>query len=89
MFDDIMLLINSEGCSLDGKKASAEARLHTSLYSHCPAVQALSHLHSSTLASRLFRDVLETDRLARHLGRKIAGTRVGSDAGGAFHAAKV
>jgi methylthioribulose-1-phosphate dehydratase len=59
VLDDIML-INSEGCSLDGKKPSAEARLHTSLYSHCPAVQAVLHLHSlnATLASRLFHDEL-------------------------------
>jgi methylthioribulose-1-phosphate dehydratase len=59
VLDDIML-INSEGCSLDGKKPSAEARLHTSLYSHCPAMQGVLHLHSlnATLASRLFREEL-------------------------------
>jgi methylthioribulose-1-phosphate dehydratase len=59
VLDDIML-IDSEGCSLDGKKPSAEAGLHTSLYAHCPQVGAVLHLHSlnATLASRVFGEEL-------------------------------
>ena len=55
--DDIML-IDSNGIALDGKKPSAETLLHTALYQRFPEVQAVLHPHSSnaTLAARLFKD---------------------------------
>jgi len=54
--DDIML-IDSKGHALDGKKPSAETLLHTSLYQRFPQVQSVLHPHSSnaTLAARLFK----------------------------------
>jgi len=54
--DDIML-IDSKGNSLDGKKPSAETLLHTSLYQRFPDVQAVLHPHSinATLTARLFK----------------------------------
>lgn len=57
--EDIML-IDSEGHSLDGKKPSAETLLHTVLYRRYPGVKAVLHPHSpnATLASRLFKDEL-------------------------------
>jgi len=68
--DDIML-IDAEGCSLDGKKPSAETLLHTSLYRRYPAMGAVLHPHgpSATLVSRLFRDevVLEDYELLKAL----------------------
>jgi len=53
--DDIML-IDSDGNSLDGKKPSAETRLHTSLYQRFPDAQSVLHPHSinATLVSKLF-----------------------------------
>jgi methylthioribulose-1-phosphate dehydratase len=53
--DDIML-IDAEANSLDGKKPSAETLLHTSLYQHFPAANAVLHPHSlnATLISKLF-----------------------------------
>jgi len=55
--DDIML-IDSAGVSLDGKKPSAETLLHTSLYQRFPKTRAILHPHSinATLISRLFKD---------------------------------
>jgi methylthioribulose-1-phosphate dehydratase len=61
--DDIML-IDSNGVPLDGKKPSAETLLHTALYLRYPDVQSVLHPHSSnaTLAARLFKDeVVLTD----------------------------
>lgn len=53
--DDIML-IDSEGKSLDDKKPSAETQLHLSLYKRFPGVKAVLHPHSinATLVSRFF-----------------------------------
>lgn len=53
--DDIML-IDSEGKSLDDKKPSAETQLHLSLYKRFPEVKAVLHPHSinATLVSRFF-----------------------------------
>lgn len=55
--DDIML-INSDGQSLDGKKPSAETLLHTSLYQRYPEVRSVLHPHSlsATLAARIFKN---------------------------------
>lgn len=61
--DDIML-IDSTGQSLDGKKPSAETLLHTSIYQRFPEVQAVLHPHSvnATLTARLFqREVVLED----------------------------
>jgi len=57
--EDIML-IDSEGGSLDGKRPSAETLLHTSLYRRYPQIGAVLHPHgpSATLVSRLFGDAL-------------------------------
>jgi methylthioribulose-1-phosphate dehydratase len=68
--DDIML-IDAEGCSLDGQKPSAETLLHTALYQRYPQVQAIFHPHSinATLAARLFKHeiVLEDYELLKAL----------------------
>ncbi len=68
--DDIML-IDSQGHSLDGKKPSAETLLHTSLYQRYPDVHAVLHPHSmnATLAARLFchEIVLENYELLKAL----------------------
>lgn len=68
--DDIML-IDGEGCSLDGKKPSAETLLHTSLYKRYPGIGAVLHPHSisATLAPRLFGNqiVLENYELLKAL----------------------
>lgn len=68
--DDIML-VDSRGESLDGKKPSAETLLHTSLYRHFPGIGAVLHPHSlnATLAARFFRDeiVLEDYELLKAL----------------------
>jgi methylthioribulose-1-phosphate dehydratase len=68
--DDIML-IDSEGHSLDGKKPSAETLLHTALYRRYPAVGAVLHPHSpgATVVSRLVREavVLEDYELLKAL----------------------
>jgi methylthioribulose-1-phosphate dehydratase len=68
--DDIML-IDAEGLSLDGKKPSAEALLHTSIYRRYPDVGAVLHPHSpgATLLSRFFRGelVLENYELLKAL----------------------
>ncbi|QWF72623.1 methylthioribulose 1-phosphate dehydratase [Methylomonas paludis] len=68
--EDIML-IDSSGQSLDGKKPSAETLLHTALYQRFPDVQAVLHPHSinATLAARLFPDqlVLENYELLKAL----------------------
>jgi methylthioribulose-1-phosphate dehydratase len=68
--DDIML-IDAEGCSLDGQKPSAETLLHTALYQRYPQVQAILHPHSinATLAARLFKHeiVLEDYELLKAL----------------------
>lgn len=52
--EDIML-VDAEGRSLDGKKPSAEAVLHTGIYRRYPDVGAILHPHSpaATLLSRL------------------------------------
>ena len=67
---DIML-IDSDANSLDGKKPSAETRLHTALYQRFPAVQSVLHPHSinATLVSRLFKTdiVLEDYELLKAL----------------------
>lgn len=68
--DDIML-IDSNGLSLDGKKPSAETLLHTSLYRRFPLVKSVLHPHSmnATLAARLFKNemVLENYELLKAL----------------------
>jgi methylthioribulose-1-phosphate dehydratase len=68
--DDIML-IDSEGNSLDGKRPSAETLLHASLYRLYPGVEAVLHPHSpsATVVSRLFGDelVLENYELLKAL----------------------
>lgn len=68
--EDIML-IDSNGQSLDGKKPSAETMLHTSLYRRFPQAGAILHPHSlnATLASRLFHNeiVLENYELLKAL----------------------
>jgi methylthioribulose-1-phosphate dehydratase len=50
---DIMV-VDSEGRSLDGKRPSAETPLHTSIYRHFPEVASVLHVHSvnATLISR-------------------------------------
>lgn len=57
--DDIML-IDADANSIDGKKPSAEALLHTALYRRFPEVRAVLHPHSmsATLVSRLFEQAL-------------------------------
>ncbi|MBS3955481.1 MAG: methylthioribulose 1-phosphate dehydratase [Methylomicrobium sp.] len=57
--DDIML-IDSMGQSLDGKKPSAETLLHTAIYKRFEQVQCVLHPHSqsSLLVSRLFKSAL-------------------------------
>jgi len=68
--DDIML-IDADANSLDGKKPSAEAVLHTSLYRHFPDIQSILHPHSlnATLISRIFKSeiVLEDYELLKAL----------------------
>ena len=68
--DDIML-IDSSGLALDGKKPSAETLLHTALYQRFPQVNAVLHPHSmnATLAARLFHDeiILENYELLKAL----------------------
>jgi methylthioribulose-1-phosphate dehydratase len=68
--DDIML-IDVAANSLDGKKPSAEAVLHTSLYKRFPYIQSILHPHSlnATLVSRLFKNeiVLEDYELLKAL----------------------
>ena len=68
--DDIML-IDAEGNSLDGKKPSAEALLHTSLYKRFPDVQCVLHPHSinAVLISKLYDDeiLLENYELLKAL----------------------
>ncbi|NJN46982.1 MAG: methylthioribulose 1-phosphate dehydratase [Candidatus Competibacteraceae bacterium] len=51
---DIML-VDSRGQSLDGKRPSAETPLHTVLYRRDPAINAVLHTHSvnATVLSRL------------------------------------
>jgi methylthioribulose-1-phosphate dehydratase len=53
--EDIML-VDSEGRPLDGKKPSAETLLHTAIYRRYPHVGAVLHPHSpsAALVSRLF-----------------------------------
>ena len=67
---DIML-IDSNANSLDGKKPSAETRLHTALYQRFPDIQSVLHPHSinATLVSRLFKSdiVLEDYELLKAL----------------------
>lgn len=61
--EDIML-IDSCGRSLDGKKPSAETLLHTSIYQRYPEIQAVLHPHSvnATLTARLFeREIVLED----------------------------
>lgn len=68
--EDIML-IDSTGQSLDGKKPSAETLLHTSIYRRFPQAKSVLHPHSinAMLASRLFKDeiVLENYELLKAL----------------------
>jgi methylthioribulose-1-phosphate dehydratase len=68
--DDIML-VDSFGLSLDGRKPSAETALHTSLYQRYPDVAAVLHPHSpgATLVSRRGPDrlVLENYELLKAL----------------------
>lgn len=57
--EDIMP-IDAEGQSLDGRRASAEALLHTAIYRRYPHIHAVLHPHSpgATLLSRLQRGTL-------------------------------
>lgn len=57
---DIMV-IDSEGRSLDGRRSSAETLLHVQIYNHFPNVQVVLHPHSvnATLLSRLIESHLE------------------------------
>ncbi len=68
--DDIML-VDADAHSLDGKKPSAEAILHTALYKRFPKVQSVLHPHSinATLSSRIFKSevVLEGYELQKAL----------------------
>ncbi|CAG0968828.1 partial methylthioribulose-1-phosphate dehydratase, partial [Anaerolineae bacterium] len=68
--DDIML-IDAEGNALDGKKPSAEALLHVSIYQRFPDVQCVLHPHSlnATLISKVFKVacVLENYELLKAL----------------------
>ena len=68
--DDIML-VDSEGLSLDGKKPSAETQLHVSIYKRFPDVQCVLHPHSlnATLVSKVFKVacVLENYELLKAL----------------------
>lgn len=68
--EDIML-IDAHGQSLDGKRPSAEALLHTAIYRRFPDIGAVLHPHSlnSTLISKLFKDevVLEDYELLKAL----------------------
>lgn len=68
--EDIML-VNAEGAALDGKKPSAEALLHTSLYKRFSKAQCVLHPHSinAMLVSRVFKDelVLENYELLKAL----------------------
>ncbi|MGZ8240390.1 MAG: methylthioribulose 1-phosphate dehydratase [Methylobacter sp.] len=54
--EDIML-IDADAQSLDGKKPSAEAVLHTSLYKRFPQILSILHPHpiNATLVSRIFK----------------------------------
>lgn len=56
-FDDIMV-VDKYGCSLDGRRPSAETLLHTALYRRFPDVQAVLHPHpmNATLVSKQFGD---------------------------------
>jgi methylthioribulose-1-phosphate dehydratase len=58
--DDIMI-VNSEGISLDGRRPSAETLLHTQLYQYFPGAGSVLHPHSvnATLLSRINSDRLE------------------------------
>ncbi|MGZ8095362.1 MAG: methylthioribulose 1-phosphate dehydratase [Methylosarcina sp.] len=68
--EDIML-VSAEAVALDGKKPSAEALLHTSLYKKFPEAQCVLHPHSinAMLVSRVFKDelVLENYELLKAL----------------------
>jgi methylthioribulose-1-phosphate dehydratase len=68
--EDIML-VSAEAVVLDGKKPSAEALLHTSLYKKFPEAQCVLHPHSinAMLVSRVFKDelVLENYELLKAL----------------------
>lgn len=68
--EDIML-IDTEGNALDGKKPSAETLLHTSLYNRFPDIQCVLHPHSlnATLISRICKVacVLENYELLKGL----------------------
>ena len=68
--DDIML-VDVEGRSLDGKKASAETLLHTAIYCRYPNIGAVLHPHSpnAMVISRMFGDelVLENYELLKAL----------------------
>ena len=67
---DIMR-VDDRGRSLDGRRPSAETRLHLALYRRWPRVQAILHPHSpaAVLASRLFGGhlVLEDHELLKAL----------------------
>ncbi|MFI3190152.1 methylthioribulose-1-phosphate dehydratase [Crenothrix sp. D3] len=68
--EDIML-IDTEGNALDGKKPSAETLLHTALYNRFPDIQCVLHPHSlnATLISRICKVacVLENYELLKGL----------------------
>lgn len=68
--DDIML-IDTQGNALDGKKPSAETLLHTHLYQRFSGVQAILHPHcmSATLISKLYTEavILENYELLKAL----------------------
>ncbi|CAA9892426.1 Methylthioribulose-1-phosphate dehydratase [Candidatus Methylobacter favarea] len=68
--EDIML-IDADANSLDNKKPSAEAVLHTSLYKRFPQIQSILHPHpiNATLVSRIFRTeiILENYELLKAL----------------------
>lgn len=68
--EDIML-IDTEGNALDGKKPSAETLLHTALYKRFPDIQCVLHPHSlnATLISKVCKVacVLENYELLKGL----------------------
>ncbi|PKM13373.1 MAG: methylthioribulose-1-phosphate dehydratase [Gammaproteobacteria bacterium HGW-Gammaproteobacteria-3] len=57
VIEDIMR-VDAQGCSLDGKKPSAETWLHTGIYRRFADVQAVLHPHSlnAVLISKLFKN---------------------------------
>lgn len=58
--EDDILRVDASGLSLDGRRPSAETRLHVQVYRRFPEARAVLHPHSvsATLLSRLARDPL-------------------------------